>query len=41
VASNTVADHTAGGPKARRIIFVNGHVVPGLSHVESLPPACA
>ena len=37
IGMNTVADHTAGGPKARRIIFVNGHVVPGLSHVESLP----
>ena len=28
---------TAGGPKARRLIFVNGHVLPELSHVESLP----
>lgn len=37
VGLNTVAEHKAGGPKARRIIFVNGHVVPGLSHVESLP----
>ena len=26
-----------GGHKARRLIFVNGHVVPELSHVQSLP----
>jgi Fe-S cluster assembly protein SufD len=27
----------AGGPAARRLIFVNGQLVPSLSHVESLP----
>jgi Fe-S cluster assembly protein SufD len=32
-----LAPYLAGGPKARRLIFVNGHVVPELSHVESLP----
>ena len=26
-----------GGPTARRLIFVNGHLVPGLSHVGGLP----
>lgn len=32
-----IAPHLAGGPRARRLIFVNGHVMPELSHVESLP----
>jgi Fe-S cluster assembly protein SufD len=32
-----LAPHLAGGPKARRLIFVNGHVAPELCHVESLP----
>ncbi len=37
VGLNDVAALTAGGPKARRLIFVNGHIMPELSHVESLP----
>jgi Fe-S cluster assembly protein SufD len=37
VGPNEIGEHTAGGPKARRIIFVNGHVVLELSHVASLP----
>lgn len=37
VGAGAAAEHTAGGPKARRIIFVNGHVAPELSHVASLP----
>jgi Fe-S cluster assembly protein SufD len=37
VGLGDIGAHTAGGPKARRIIFVNGHVVPEYSHVESLP----
>lgn len=37
VGLNDVAALTAGGPKARRLIFVNGHVMPELCHVESLP----
>ncbi len=32
-----IEPYLAGGPRARRLIFVNGHVVPALSHVESLP----
>ena len=32
-----MAPHLLGGPKARRLIFVNGHVSPELSHVQSLP----
>ena len=28
-----IARYLAGGPKARRLIFVNGHIVPELSHV--------
>lgn len=38
LALDTVAPHLLGGPKARRLIFVNGHVLPELSHVQSLPP---
>ena len=34
---DAIAPHLLGGPKARRLIFVNGHVVPELSHVQSLP----
>ena len=32
-----LASWLAGGPKARRLIFVNGHVMPELSHVGGLP----
>ena len=32
-----VARFIAGGPKARRLIFVNGHLAPELSHVGGLP----
>ena len=37
VPLDTLAPYLAGGPKARRLIFVNGHVVPELSHVQGLP----
>lgn len=37
VRLDEVAPHLAGGPRARRLIFVNGYVVPELSHVASLP----
>ena len=37
IGLNDLVGVTAGGPKARRLIFVNGHVLPELSHVESLP----
>ena len=38
VGLHTISPHLLGGPKARRLIFANGHVVPELSHVQSLPP---
>ena len=37
LAAGTVADHFAGGPKARRLIFINGHLQVGLSHFGGLP----
>jgi Fe-S cluster assembly protein SufD len=37
VRLDEVTPYLAGGPKARRLIFVNGHVVPELCHIESLP----
>ncbi|MEK0082663.1 Fe-S cluster assembly protein SufD [Benzoatithermus flavus] len=37
VRLDDLAPYLAGGPKARRMIFVNGHVVPELCHIESLP----
>ena len=37
VRLDDVTPHLLGGPRARRLIFVNGQVVPELSHVESLP----
>ena len=37
VGLHTISPHLLGGPKARRLIFANGHVVPELSHVQSLP----
>ena len=37
VRLDDIAPHILGGPRARRLIFVNGQVVPELSHVESLP----
>ncbi|MDX6750297.1 Fe-S cluster assembly protein SufD [Geminicoccaceae bacterium 1502E] len=37
VGLNDVSAHLAGGPQARRLIFVNGHLLPQLSHVKGLP----
>jgi Fe-S cluster assembly protein SufD len=37
VGLEAIAPFLLGGPKARRLIFVNGHVVPELSHVQGLP----
>ena len=34
---DAIAPYLLGGHKARRLIFVNGHIVPELSHVQSLP----
>jgi Fe-S cluster assembly protein SufD len=34
---DAIARYLLGGHKARRLIFVNGHIVPELSHVRSLP----
>jgi Fe-S cluster assembly protein SufD len=34
---DAIGPHLLGGPQARRLIFVNGHVVPELSHVQNLP----
>ena len=34
---DAITPYLLGGPRARRLIFVNGHVVPELSHVQSLP----
>lgn len=35
--ASQVIPHFAGGPKARRLIMVNGRIVPQLSHVGGLP----
>jgi Fe-S cluster assembly protein SufD len=32
-----IGPHLLGGPKARRLIFINGRIVPEFSHVLSLP----
>ena len=37
IGLDAIAPYLLGGHKARRLIFVNGHVVPELSHVQSLP----
>ena len=37
IGLEAIAPYLLGGHKARRLIFVNGHVVPELSHVQSLP----
>ncbi len=37
IGLHTISPHLLGGPMARRLIFANGHVVPELSHVQSLP----
>ena len=37
IGLDAIAPHLLGGHKARRLIFVNGHVVPEFSHVQSLP----
>jgi Fe-S cluster assembly protein SufD len=37
IGLDAIAPYLLGGPKARRLIFVNGHVVPELSHVQGLP----
>ena len=37
IGLDAIAPYLLGGHKARRLIFVNGHVIPELSHVQSLP----
>ena len=37
IGLDAIAPYLLGGHKARRLIFVNGHIVPELSHVQSLP----
>ena len=37
IGLDAIAPYLLGGHKARRLIFVNGHVVPELCHVQSLP----
>ena len=33
----TMSNYLVGGPKARRMIFVNGHLIPSVSHTLGLP----
>ncbi|MGD9507202.1 MAG: Fe-S cluster assembly protein SufD [Geminicoccaceae bacterium] len=37
VGLDAISPYLLGGHKARRLIFVNGHIVPELSHARSLP----
>jgi len=37
IGLDAIGHYLLGGHKARRLIFVNGHIVPELSHVQSLP----
>ena len=38
VGINDVSAYFCGGTAARRLIFVDGHVMAGLSHIRGLPP---
>ena len=37
IGLDAIGPYLLGGHRARRLIFVNGHIVPELSHVQSLP----
>ena len=37
VGLDAIGPYLLGGHKARRLIFINGHIVPELSHVQGLP----
>jgi Fe-S cluster assembly protein SufD len=37
IGLDALSPHLLGGPKARRLIFVDGHLVPQLCHVQGLP----
>ena len=37
IGLEALSPHLLGGPKARRLIFVNGHLVPQLCHAQGLP----
>ncbi len=37
IGLDRLGPHLLGGPKARRLIFVDGHLVPQLCHVQGLP----
>jgi len=39
--ASLVIPHFAGGPKARRLVLVNGRIVPQLSHFRGLPAGMA
>jgi Fe-S cluster assembly protein SufD len=41
VDASQIIPHFAGGPRARRLIMVNGRIVPQLSHIGGLPAGMA